>query len=121
MLLITGAQQRKEEADPILYRSLHDYDKAHYDDRNYSGTILIDGKEVAQTLQCCHCQKHFINLKIPGKERGWCTRCNGPVCPKKECDVCLPFMRWVENIEKGLPPGHSPVVVAVRAAFGIDK
>jgi hypothetical protein len=53
MNLIVGAQQRAEEADPILFRSIHQYDRATHDARHYAGTILLDDKEVAQTLQCC--------------------------------------------------------------------
>lgn len=103
--------------DPILWRSIHQYDRAHHDARNYSGTILIDGQEVAQTLQCCHCNCHFLNVKLPGKDRGWCMRCNAPVCPKKECDTCRPFEVWLLNVEKGLPAGHRPIVAAVHAAI----
>ena len=112
--LITGAQQRHEESDPILHRSIHQYDRATHDARRYSGTILLDGREVCQTLQCVHCQAHFLNVKIPGKVRGWCMNCNGPVCPKQSCDACVPFEQWLTNVEKGLPPGHRSVVAAVR-------
>lgn len=104
--------------DPLLHRTLHQYNRATHDARNYSGTILLDGVEVAQTLQCRHCNAHFLNLKIPGKERGWCMNCNGPVCPNAACDACRPFELWLESVEKNLPPGHRPVVAAVGAAFG---
>lgn len=111
----------KDEAlyqrDPILWRSIHQYDRATHDARHYSGTILLDGQEVAQTLQCCHCNCHFLNVKLPGKERGWCMNCNGPVCTNPACDACVPFNQWLDNVEKGLPPGHRPIVAAVRGAF----
>jgi hypothetical protein len=111
----------KDEAlylrDPILWRSIHQYDRATHDARLYSGTILLDGQEVAQTLQCRHCQAHFLNVKIPGQERGWCMRCNGPVCPRKECDVCTPFEAWLESVEKGIPIDQLPIKAAIRGAF----
>ena len=103
--------------DALLWASLHQYDRATYDDRHYSGTILLDGQEVAQTLMCCHCNRHFLNVRIPGKQRGWCMNCNGPVCPNPVCDNCVPFAQWLENVEKGLPPGHRPIVAAIRGAF----
>lgn len=100
--------------DPILWRSIHQYDRATYDDRHYSGTILLDGVEVAQTLMCIHCNQHFLNIRIPGKARGWCSNCNAPVCHKPECDTCVPFMQMIENIEKYLPVGHKPIQISVQ-------
>jgi AhpD family alkylhydroperoxidase len=61
-----------------------------------------------------NCGSHFLNVKIPGKERGWCGYCNKPVCTKKECDTCFPFEAWLECVEKGLPPGHRPIKAAVH-------
>jgi hypothetical protein len=78
---------------------------------------LLDGQEVAQTLRCCHCGGHFLNVKIPGRERGWCGYCHAAVCPNPACDHCVPFEQWLENIERGLPPGHRPIVGAVHGAF----
>jgi hypothetical protein len=93
------------------------YDRATFSGSTYSGTILLDGQEVCQTLQCVHCGGHFPNLKLPGKERGWCMNCHGPVCPNPVCDACVPFEQWLENVERGLPPGHKPIKAAVSQAL----
>ena len=68
-------------------------------ERNPHGAILIDGQEVAHTLQCVHCGSHFISRKGSGKIRGWCTRCNGPVCGPS-CAVCTPFEKKLEMMEQ---------------------
>ena len=106
--------------DPILHKSLHQFDRAAYDSKSYGGTILLDGVEVAQTLCCKHCNKHFLNVKIPGKSRGWCMNCNGPVCTDQRCDVCVPFEQWLENVEKNLPPGHRKIMAAVHGEVPVD-
>lgn len=111
----------KDEAlfqhDPVLHRSIHQYDNAHWDSRSYASVILLDGQEVACMLRCCHCGGHFLNVKVPGQERGWCSYCNAPVCPKKECDHCVPFWKWVEAIEKGIPLDQLPIKAAIRGAY----
>ncbi len=103
--------------DPILHRSLTQYDGGHYDARHYGSVILLDGQEVAHLLCCVHCRRHFLNVKIPGQERGWCLNCNGPVCPNQKCDACVPFFRWIESVEKNLPLDQLPIRAAVRGAF----
>lgn len=119
LVIVKESSDALRRRDPILWRSLHQYDRATHSSHNYSGTILIDGKEVAQTLCCCHCRGHFLNLKIPGKERGWCMNCNGPVCPNPRCDACVPFEQWLLNVERNMPAGHRSISVAVRGAFGV--
>lgn len=106
------AETPERELDPILWRSVHQYDRCR-PDRRYGSTILIDGEEVAQLLCCVHCRAHFLNVRIPGKERGWCMNCNGPVCPNKKCDTCFPFEKWLESVERGLRPDQMPVKAAV--------
>ncbi len=102
------------ERDPVLFKSLHQFDHAHYDARNYGSVVLIGDREACHLIRCVHCSAHFVNLKLPGKERGWCMKCNGPVCPKKECDECYPFMEFLENVERGLPPGQRRISAAIR-------
>ena len=102
------------QTDPVLWKSLHQFDRAHYDSRNYGSVVLLGDREAAHLLQCCHCNAHFVNVKIPGKERGWCMKCSAPVCPKRECDECLPFEAWLTAVEQGLPPGQRRISVAIR-------
>lgn len=97
--------------DTILYKSLHQYDHCGYDPRHYGSTVLVGDREVAHLLRCCHCSSHFPDVRIPGKERGWCTRCAGPVCPNPACDECVPFFRWLESVERNLPVGQMPISV----------
>lgn len=69
-------------------------------ERRPSGHILVDNKEVAVTLQCCHCDCHFISVKGSGNIRGFCTRCFKITCGAKACDPCIPFEKKLEQIEK---------------------
>ncbi len=117
LLIAKESSDQLRQRDPILWLSLHQFDRATYDDRCYAGTILIDDREVCQLVQCVHCNSQFPNLKIPGKERGWCMNCNGPVCPNRQCDECVPFEAWLDAVEKNLPPSQRPVRAAVSAAF----
>ena len=51
-------------------------------------------------LQCVHCQYTWFVEPGSGKERGWCTGCDGPTCGGKECQVCVPFMKRIEEWER---------------------
>lgn len=45
-----------------------------------------DGKPIERdTLQCVHCDKHWIVEPGSGRQRGWCVKCNGPVCGAERC------------------------------------
>ena len=50
-----------------------------------SGYIVVDGQEVAHTLQCRHCGTHWIPMKGSGRVRGFCTKCNGVLCGADHC------------------------------------
>ncbi len=64
------------------------------------GIILIDGKEVAATLQCAHHGGHFTHRKNRGD---WiCGSCGGVVCGRKQCiEMCVPFEKQLEDAESG--------------------
>ncbi len=72
-----------------------------------AGHILIDGIEVAMTLQCCHCGSHWvhyrshlvINSNGPKRTRGFCTKCMQVTCGRKECDPCIPFEQKLDMYE----------------------
>src|SRR5437588_11074044 len=57
----------------------------------------------ADTLTCCHCQMTWEVVVGSGRQRGWCTRCNGPACGAPACMVCVPFERRLETLEAGRP------------------
>lgn len=64
-----------------------------------SGHILVDNVEVAVTLQCCHCNAHFVSIKGSGKIRGFCMRCMRVTCGKPACDPCVPFEARLDHHE----------------------
>lgn len=69
--------------------------------RRPSGYILSGGKQIAETLQCKHCNMHWQVIKGSGKRRGFCIRCMGPTCGKPSCDTCIPFEKKLDLYEKG--------------------
>jgi hypothetical protein len=72
-----------------------DYSDAKHE-RKPHGIIFKDGKEVATTLQCCHCMMHFVSRKGSGTRRGFCLRCMQVTCGAPKCVECRPFMAELE-------------------------
>src|ERR1700680_2968789 len=68
-------------------------------ERKASGAILIDGEETAHTLQCPHCNSHFISRQGSGARRGFCTNCMAVTCGNPTCDACVPFEKKMEQLE----------------------
>ena len=66
-----------------------------------AGVVLIDGQQVADTLCCVHCNRHWIVQRGSGITRGFCTNCMGPTCGHKKCDGCYPLEKKLEDYEKG--------------------
>jgi len=66
------------------------------------GAIIVGGKQIATTRQCCHCGGHFLSVKGSGTQRGFCTRCHSVTCGSELCDVCLPHEKQLEMMEKGI-------------------
>ena len=64
------------------------------------GSIVVDGKEVASTLQCRHCNAHFVNRRNRGD---WiCLKCGGVVCGRRSCVIeCTPFSKRLDDYESG--------------------
>ncbi len=70
-----------------------------------------DGQVIeADTLQCVHCGAHWAIQPGSKTVRGYCHKCNGPVCGPK-CQVCVPAEQWLENIEQGNPAGYRRIIV----------
>lgn len=70
-------------------------------ERKAHGMIIRDGKEIASTLQCPHCNAHFVSMAGSGIKRSWCPNCNAVTCGKKECvERCEPWERRMEAIER---------------------
>lgn len=73
--------------------SLDAHTKAEYGDAEYirkpHGMVFVNGKEVASTLQCCHCGKHWIPKRGSGIRRGLCGFSMQPLCGAQACfDRC---------------------------------
>ncbi len=66
-----------------------------------SGAFIVEGKEVAHTLQCCHCGCHYISIKGSGKIRGFCIRCMKVTCGSKLCDICIPQEEQLNKMDGG--------------------
>lgn len=79
-----------------------------------AGFITIDdpdrGLIHADTLQCVHCGGHWRVQPGSGKIRGFCARCNGPVCGPA-CAKCVPVEQFCENVEAGRPHDWRPIMV----------
>jgi hypothetical protein len=63
------------------------------------GGVLLDGIQVASTLQCPHCGAHFVSIPGSGKRRAWCTRCRAVTCGELPCDQCVPIEARLDHAE----------------------
>lgn len=68
--------------------------------------------------QCVHCQTTWKVEPGSGKMRGFCTRCNGPICGPGCAECYGPFLKVCEDIEAGRTPG-SRIVSQVK--FGVNE
>lgn len=71
--------------------AVENYSDAKHE-RKPHGIIIVDGKEVATTLQCPHCMAHFISRKGSGARRTFCMKCMSVTCGNPACDPCKPFV-----------------------------
>jgi hypothetical protein len=56
----------------------------------------------ADTMRCVHCGKHWQVVPGSGRKRGWCIKCNGPLCGKELCmKSCYPVEKRLDDAEKG--------------------
>lgn len=69
-------------------------------ERHQHGAFIMDGQEIASTLQCPHCGMHFISMKGSGHRRTWCVKCMAVTCGKHSCDPCVPFEKRLDVCEK---------------------
>lgn len=62
---------------------------------------MVDGVQVAETLQCAHCNMHWERQPGSGTQRGFCLKCNAVLCGKPACmATCRPFEQWLEEVER---------------------
>lgn len=60
------------------------------------GAWIVDGIEVAATLQCPHCGAQFVSVRGSGAQRMWCSSCGDLTCGAPQCNVCTPFRKELE-------------------------
>lgn len=65
-----------------------------------NGAVLIDGVQVASTMQCCHCNGHFEYRKGSGTQRGFCLNCMKITCGHVNCHECKPYEKQMELLER---------------------
>jgi hypothetical protein len=62
--------------------------------RRPAGHIIIVGESgptiERDTLQCVHCDAHWVVVPGSGRRRGWCMKCRGPHCGASGCWACVP-------------------------------
>lgn len=64
----------------------------------------------ADTVQCVHCGQHWYPQPGSKKVRGFCSRCNGPICGPK-CQYCVPIEQQLANMEAGLSAIETPRLI----------
>mgnify|MGYP001558169814 CR=1 FL=1 len=83
--------------DPITVFGERKFDPKF--ERKPSGTILINGQEIAHTLRCVHCSAHYVSIRGSGIHRGYCFNCHGVTCGNVKCDPCVPFEAKLDFVE----------------------
>jgi hypothetical protein len=90
------------------------------------GTLIDPGADgpimEIPTTQCVHCAAHFplpsfANDAVSRANRigrGFCMNCNGYICGEG-CRECVPFERWLEQMEGT----KNPTAVSVSVPAGI--
>lgn len=91
--------------------------------KKYSGELITTphGSDKAirhGTLSCVHCQRTWVHTPGSGKVRGWCGRCNGPICSAECAEKCVPLEQMIENIEHGRELDYRPISVNVLSDMG---
>jgi hypothetical protein len=65
------------------------------------GAVIIDGVQVAETMQCMHCGNHWTRVPGSCRVRGFCRNCMGVLCGAEPCVAeCRPFEEWLESVER---------------------
>lgn len=76
---------------------------------------LFTGKsQEGETVQCCHCGKHFFLSPQTTKDRGFCYRCGGFICGER-CLNCVPIEAELEILEGTRNPTAVSVAVPSSA------
>jgi hypothetical protein len=82
---------KQQSVIDALRREIDDQYKNAAHERKPHGIIIVNGQEVASTLQCPHCGGHFVSRKGSGIRRTFCLKCQAVTCGAFPCDPCKPF------------------------------
>lgn len=82
------------------------------------GAILIGDKQVASTIQCCHCGMHWTPKPGSGTIRGFCLGCMRATCGAPDCDPCIPFEAWLDH-KAGKRTRYTDAILARERLSGI--
>jgi hypothetical protein len=74
------------------------------------GTIIISDPDAPHEIQrdvlmCVHCQEMWVVSPGSGRQRGYCLKCNGPICGPKCAECQGPLEKRIEMYERGLIAG----------------
>ena len=69
--------------------------------RRPSGTVIVNGNAIQDTLKCPHCGMPFQITPGSGKKRHFCMNCCAPTCNNPECYDCVPIEKKFEDMESG--------------------
>ncbi len=61
-----------------------------------SGHVIVDGNQIADTVQCVHCGAHWVPIRGSGRVYGFCMNCNGKTCGRKSCHACVTSEKKLE-------------------------
>lgn len=68
-------------------------------------TEMDDSGQVIEhdLMQCVHCQATWRYQPGSGRKRGWCRKCDGPLCGKPACfQSCTPIEMLMEQADKAI-------------------
>ena len=87
---------------------------------NPVGIVLITDIDTGKTLwegevrQCKHCQYTWKYKPGSGNLRGFCWKCNGHTCGRKQCESCYHKEKRVEDLEAIERRNRASIEAAVR-------
>jgi hypothetical protein len=74
--------------------------KGVHSEKKQGGAWIVDGRHVADTLQCVHCTGHFVRRPGGGRQFSYCMNCKGFVCDNPDCQgACVPEEMRLEEME----------------------
>lgn len=74
-----------------------------------------------ETLRCVHCGMHWVYEPGSGRQRGWCTRCDGVTCGAERCSGCIPYEAQIEILEGSEASSVQPYLEEYARVYGARK